>query len=149
MIIENIYNLFLSVQTEQAGELQEIVFDLSHVFENNGFEIALIGYLIVFAALWFLSIFIFYMTKILNRSQRKRLRETGHRMAESEDLSYSGEVNAAIATALSLHFGEIHDEESGMLTISVKPRRYTPWSSKLYNLRDEPIKLNRRSNEKI
>lgn len=142
MINEIFQAFFLVQETVTKNELNDIVFDLSNIIENDGITVAIVGYLVVFASLWFLSVFLFYMGKILMNTQRQRLKQTGHKMADAPDLKYSGEVNAAIAMALSIHFAEIHDDESGTLTINIKPRRYTPWSSKLYNLRDEPIKIN-------
>ncbi len=47
-----------------------------------------------------------------------------------------GEVSAAIAMALFLHFGEMHDVESGVVTIKRVSKIYSPWSSKLYHMRN-------------
>ncbi|MFN2394100.1 MAG: OadG family protein [Bacteroidales bacterium] len=51
-----------------------------------------------------------------------------------EDLS--GEVNAAIAAAIYLYRSELHDYENTVLTISKVSRTYSPWSSKIYGLRN-------------
>lgn len=50
----------------------------------------------------------------------------------------SGEIYAAIAYALYLYQNEIHDEESAILTIDKVTRNYSPWSSKIYTLRQTP-----------
>ena len=50
----------------------------------------------------------------------------------------SGEAIAAIAAALSEHFGEGHDIEDTILTIRRMKRAYSPWNSKIYNLRVMP-----------
>jgi hypothetical protein len=47
-----------------------------------------------------------------------------------------GEVSAAVAMALYLHFGEMHDVESGVVTIKRISKMYSPWSSKLYHMRN-------------
>jgi hypothetical protein len=47
----------------------------------------------------------------------------------------SGDI-AAIAMALNLHFSEMHDEESNLITINRVSRTYSPWSSKIYNMRN-------------
>lgn len=54
----------------------------------------------------------------------------------------SGEVYAAIATALHLYFedDESHDIENTILTIERVTRNYSPWSSKIYTLRETPNK---------
>lgn len=52
------------------------------------------------------------------------------------------EVFAAIATALHEYFkdDENHDIESTILTIDKVTRNYSPWSSKIYTLRETPNK---------
>ncbi len=115
-------------------------FSLSNIWNNNGILISVVGYIIVFLALFLLTIIISNFQKVLQRKQRKKLKETGHRAADSEDLSISGEVSAAISTALFLHFQEKHDLENTVLTIKRIQRPYSPWSSKLYGLRDYPRK---------
>lgn len=48
----------------------------------------------------------------------------------------AGEISAAVAMALYLHFGEMHDVESGVVTIKRISKLYSPWSSKLYHMRN-------------
>lgn len=51
----------------------------------------------------------------------------------------SGETIAAIATALAEHFKtDGHDMEDTILTIKRMRRAYSPWNSKIYNLRELP-----------
>ncbi|MHC1704376.1 MAG: OadG family transporter subunit [Tenuifilaceae bacterium] len=52
----------------------------------------------------------------------------------------SGEVFAAISTAIYLYQNEQHDVESAILTISRANKNYSPWSSKIYGLRNIPHK---------
>jgi glutaconyl-CoA/methylmalonyl-CoA decarboxylase subunit delta len=40
----------------------------------------------------------------------------------------------AIAMALHLYYGEVHDDESNVITIKRIERRYSPWSSKIYGV---------------
>ena len=49
----------------------------------------------------------------------------------------TGEVNAAIATALYMYFNELHDDESNIITIKKVSKFYSPWSSKIYGLRNQ------------
>ena len=113
-------------------------FSFSNIWENNGILISVVGYVIVFIALLLLSIIISKFQSVLQIKQRKKLKEAGHRAADAEDLSISGEVSAAIATALFLHFREKHDIENTVLTIKRVQKNYSPWSSKLYGLREYP-----------
>ena len=92
-------------------------FSLSNIVENNGIMITIVGYVIVFAALLFLYIIISNFQRVLLLRQRKKLKKTGHRAADVDDLSISGDTSAAIATALYLEFEEAHDLESTVLTI--------------------------------
>jgi Na+-transporting methylmalonyl-CoA/oxaloacetate decarboxylase gamma subunit len=52
----------------------------------------------------------------------------------------SGEVLAAIATALHELEEDTHDVENTVLTINKVTRNYSPWSSKIYTLRETPKK---------
>ncbi len=45
---------------------------------------------------------------------------------------------AAIATALRLYRGEMHDRESEVLTIMSIKRAYSPWNSKIHGLTQLP-----------
>ena len=49
-------------------------------------------------------------------------------------------VYAAIAMALYLYQNELHDYENTVLTINKVSKNYSPWSSKLYGLREIPRK---------
>jgi len=115
-------------------------FSLSNIWESDGILISVVGYIIVFLALLLLAVIISYFQKALQLRQRKKLKAAGHRAADTDDLSISGEVSAAISTALYLHFQEKHDLENTVLTIKRIQRAYSPWSSKLYGLREYPKK---------
>jgi len=54
----------------------------------------------------------------------------------------SAEVFAAIATAIHLYYqdSEAHDIENTVLTINKETKHYSPWSSKIYTLRETPSK---------
>ncbi|MCD7970459.1 MAG: lamin tail domain-containing protein [Alistipes sp.] len=54
---------------------------------------------------------------------------------ETGGIAYSGDEIAAIAMALQMYFDELHDRESSVLTINRVARAYSPWSSKIYGLR--------------
>ncbi len=52
----------------------------------------------------------------------------------------NGEVLAAIAMALYEMSDDNHDIENTVLTIRNVQRRYSPWSSKIYSIRQTPVK---------
>ena len=113
--------------------------DLFMKIDPWGIGMTVIGYVVVFIALLFLYLIFSNLTRILNFNVKRLLKKTGKVITEEKkDLSVSGEVNAAIALALHLYFAEAHDKESYELTINKVSRTYSPWSSKIYGLRQHP-----------
>ncbi|MEI6133077.1 MAG: hypothetical protein WCQ41_09695 [Bacillota bacterium] len=53
------------------------------------------------------------------------------------------EVAAVIAMAIDLHMREIHDFEKTVLTMQKVMRPYSPWSSKIYGIRQTPMHIPR------
>jgi len=96
--------------------------------------VSLVGFGIVLGALSLLVIVFLQIPKILNINLRKKLKKQGKEPVGGSSLQIEGNVNAAIAMALHLYFTEQHDEESGIVTIKEVKRRYSPWSSKIYNV---------------
>ncbi|HOO65590.1 MAG: OadG family protein [Bacteroidales bacterium] len=99
--------------------------------------IVVVGVGIVFLSLLVVYIFFRYiLTFILNFKLKSFARKKGIDPAEALTAKtiQSGEVNAAIAMALYQYFNELHDVESGVITIKRISRHYSPWSSKLYNM---------------
>jgi Na+-transporting methylmalonyl-CoA/oxaloacetate decarboxylase gamma subunit len=115
----------------------------------NPYLIAGLGYLIVFLVLLLLYLVFSQLPRVLGsvtRVQAKALEmmEAAQGKAESspesvrKDGILTGEVNAAIATALHLYLNEQHDEEDPRLTIEQLSRKYSPWSSKIYGVMNQP-----------
>jgi hypothetical protein len=113
--------------------LGEVVFDLSRV-TNESTTLAFVGYMIVFVALIALYFVFQYIPLILKIINKRKLKKKGVQEHVIEDLTITGEVSAAISTALHLYFNELHDDEKTVLTIKKISRRYSPWSSKIYNV---------------
>ena len=114
--------------------IAEIIFDLSKI-TPTAILISVTGYVVVFISLVLLFYAYSSIPHLINLNIRQKLRRQGkHHIAGAEDLSISGEVNAAISMALFLYLNEFHDEESGVVTIKQVSRRYSPWSSKIYSL---------------
>lgn len=125
-------------QSEQV--FQEITFNPDMILSGDGIFISVVGYIIVFLALVMLYLVFSNLAKVLNRNLRKKLRAKGVETTDEDDLTIPGEVGAAISTALHLHFAEVHDFENTVLTIQKVQKPYSPWSSKLYGLRQTPSK---------
>lgn len=68
----------------------------------------------------------------------KRASASVETVKTTEEEPISGEVFAAISAALYQYENDKHDQESEIVTIERVSRRYSPWSSKFYNLRQMP-----------
>jgi len=69
------------------------------------------------------------------RSEIKEKRAMQKKLQEKSE-SPDKENEAAIAMALYLYFNEMHDEESDIITVKRVSKTYSPWSSKLYSMRN-------------
>ena len=119
--------------------ISDINFDISSIY-GQGVTIAIIGYLIVFLALVLSFALFSNVPKILYYKSRREMRKKRkqERKQKGEDIHMPAEVTAAIASALYLHYNELHDPESNIITIERVRKRYSPWSSKIYGLRKWP-----------
>lgn len=114
----------------------ELTFSLDNIIKGDAILITVVGYIVVFTALLVLYIAISQTSKILIFQTRKKLISEGHAgKLEKGGIDVSGEVNAAISMALHLYFEEAHDFENTVLTIKKVQRPYSPWSSKIYGIR--------------
>lgn len=134
---------FLEKTTPLANNFTGTIFSAGEKFvemDPYGFGMALIAMSVVFSALILLYI-VFKNTKRIYSIDLKKLlsRSSGKEalVEKTSDIEISGEVNAAIATALHLYIGELHDHEETVLTIRKVSRTYSPWSSKIYGLRNQ------------
>ena len=100
---------------------------------------------VVFIGLILLYICFRFIGKIAvslrKRNAMKVQNVTDHKEAKEMKLGEApGEVIAAISMALHEAQGADHDIEETILTISRVKRSYSPWSSKIYTLRETPNK---------
>ncbi len=116
-----------------------VQFDFSFITSSN-IMVAILGYLIVFIALVMLYTVFYNMPRVIRGFSRIGQKRRDRKVREEENLqssqSISGEVNAAIAMAIYMHFNEYHDDESNIVTIKRVSKTYSPWSSKIYNVRN-------------
>jgi Na+-transporting methylmalonyl-CoA/oxaloacetate decarboxylase gamma subunit len=97
-----------------------------------------IGYGVVFIALLLLYIIFYNISKLISKNIKRVLKKEGKSDYTIKDEEISGEVNAAIAYSIYLYFNELHDKENTVITINRVSKAYTPWSSKIYGLRQYP-----------
>ena len=121
--------------------------DRMKALDPYGWILALTAMSVVFLAL-ILLYFIFKAIGNANiRAGKKRAAAVaGTDVKDSQYGEVPGEVYAAIATAMHLYQedGEGHDEESFVVTLHHTDRTYSPWSSKIYTLRQTPTVNKRR-----
>lgn len=78
--------------------------------------------------------------KLSKRNEMKAHGITDQKAAKEVLGATSGEVYAAIAMAMHEYQEDVHDIEDMRLTINKVKRTYSPWSSKIYMLRETPHK---------
>lgn len=109
--------------------------------DENGLGMAVIAMGIVFSALLLLSVCFLIISKIGESISRRRKIKTLSEISETEEDHHregdSGETIAAIVMALHDHL-DAHDRENTILTINKVRRNYSPWNSKIYNMRELP-----------
>ena len=80
----------------------------------------------------------------VNLSKRNAMKAKGitdKQEAKDKQLGEApGEIFAAIAMAMHEMQSDVHDVEDTVLTINRVKRSYSPWSSKIYTLRETPLK---------
>lgn len=101
----------------------------SQVLDSLTWTVVVVGIGIVFLSLlivyWF---FRYILTFILNFRLKSFARRKGidPAVVQTAKTIQSGEVNAAIAMAIYEYFNELHDIESGVVTIKRVSRHYSP-----------------------
>lgn len=113
--------------------------------DSIGIGMAITAMAVVFSGLLLLYIIFRTIGKISAwHAQRVSAKAKGLSKEEEKEAmakgSTPGEVFAAIALAMHEMQEDVHDVEDTILTIHQVERRYSPWNSKIYTLRDNPKK---------
>lgn len=93
----------------------------------------------IVAVLVLLFFFFLYRTnKIIDaRNKVKGGKDSGeHTPAQHAEIN--DEAAAAIALAIHMYKSDLHDQESFTITLKKVSKIYSPWSSKIYTLRQNP-----------
>mgnify|MGYP002553564343 CR=1 FL=1 len=111
--------------------------------DSVGIGMSISAMSVVFFGLILLYISFKIVGKIsVNLSKRNAMRAKGitdKKEAKEKLLGEApGEVFAAISLALHEMQSDVHDVEDTVLTITRVKRSYSPWSSKIYTLRETP-----------
>ncbi|MDE7409057.1 MAG: OadG family protein [Muribaculaceae bacterium] len=121
-------------QLEKANNLKEN--------DSFGGSLTIISMCIVIFALILLSLLFQGFGKIsqalLTKKKHAAVEKAGKTIDQAHPELASGETIAAIGMALAEYFGQGHDIEHTLLTIHQIKKSYSPWNSKIYNLRAKP-----------
>ncbi|MEW6653961.1 MAG: OadG family protein [Bacteroidota bacterium] len=105
-----------------------------------GVGMTFIGMAVVFLSLILLYLLFMNISKIIVKKS-SALKEEQAQPTEVKiqiSIKQQDEIYAAIAVALHLYKSDLHDHENAILTINRVARTYSPWSSKIYGLRQFP-----------
>lgn len=112
--------------------------------DGSGIVLTVMAMSIVFGALLVLCLCFYAISKIgsaISKANKMRSHGVEPKSVAKADApaSDSGEEIAAIVMALHEHLNA-HDQENTILTINKVKKAYSPWSSKIYGLRELPRK---------
>ena len=109
---------------------------------NWGFALLVTGigigtvFLLLIVLIWIINL----QTKLTSAiNGEKKTVAAAPAVAVTTDTHPTPHEQAAIAMAMHLYF-DAHDEEPHVITIEEVERRYSPWSSKIYSMRNTDIK---------
>ena len=132
----------------QANETEEIMpaAEKFRLRDPSGVVMAITAMSVVFSALILLYLIFKFIGKSMVRSSLKKEKQAVADMPANvqnsvkADAQLIGEEIAAIAIALRQYENDMHDIESHVLTINRVARAYSPWSSKIYGLNNQPVR---------
>lgn len=135
-----------SKQKATTGEISDSIhFEATKIWEEDikgrgtSLTVTWIGMAVVFFALTALYLTFSGASLLIRKSiAGKHAKANPDKPATEKPAELTGEINAAIAMALHYYFSSNHDQENTILTINRVSRMYSPWSSKIYNLRHHP-----------
>ncbi len=140
----------LSATTPMASNEEQDDIPQSERFrmaDPTGGVMAVTAMAVVFSALLFLFLIFLSIGRVNVRAARKKhakleqiKNQEIHPVLPAEGEMIHGEELAAIALALYQYQSDLHDIESNVITINKVARAYSPWSSKIYGLRQLPNK---------
>lgn len=133
-----------TVQVSQSARRMRQLEKAENLKENDSFggSLTLIAMVIVIFALIILSLLFMGFGKISQYLIMQRRHATAAKVGKDIEEYHpeisDGQTIAAIGMALAEHFGQGHDIEHTLLTIHQIKKSYSPWNSKIYNLREQP-----------
>lgn len=111
-------------------------------FEISSIDKSTVVFVLVFQLIAVVAIFLLYRLYKLFFSAGVSVKpdnknsEVSKKSVSGNHSPMEGKEKAAIAMAIYLHMNEMHDTESNIITIQRVSKAYSPWSSKIYNMRN-------------
>ncbi len=138
----------MSRSREITPSSNNVILDTNDRIENfKENDSAGIGMTITAMSVVFLALIILYLVfkqvgkTAVSLSKKRAMKASGVTKEQAGEMAAeSGEIFAAIAMALYEFTEATHDDENTVLTIKSVARNYSPWSSKIYGLREIPKK---------
>ena len=134
-------------ESELARKMQQAKkAENARMYDSYGGGITIIAMCIVIGALIVLSILFYIFGNISSWFLKRKKKQTSKSIKSAvktaddatETLPDTGDVIAAISAALAQHFATDHDMQDTILTIRKLRKAYSPWNSKIYNMRHLP-----------
>ena len=110
------------------------------IHDSWGIAITIVSMATVFLGLFLLYVIFKQIGKASIKASKRNAQKTAGKQVPDNAGEESGDIFAAIATALYELDDDNHDNEQTVLTIRKVTRNYSPWSSKIYGLREVPNK---------
>lgn len=133
--------VIIVMQAQFANALSNGKIESFQKHDSIGIGMTLTAMGVVFICLAILYLAFKLVGKIsVSLSRKRAMVSSGLSHEEAKEVTrQSGELFAAIAMAI-YEATELHDDESTILTIKNKASIYSPWNSKIYTLREIPVK---------
>lgn len=112
---------------------------LNAVAEAGGGTIALVGYITVFLALIVLICIFIALPKLIQAAINKKLNPPA-KTSQAKEAKMDANINVAIVLGMHMYLSELHDKESNIITIRNAQKQYSPWSSKIYGIMNQPVR---------
>ncbi len=147
------FEICLDVTPGQTNEttIEKKKSEIFHDNDPDGIAMAVTAMSVVFSAL----LLLYLCFRTIGNANKAKLAAKAKKEAEAKGDTkpvaekpakkggLTGEEIAAITIAVHMFEDELHDIESNVVNINKVARAYSPWSSKIYGLRQTPIKKNR------
>lgn len=127
----------MNLLTIQAG-VQEVQATAQQVSETSGSNTSTLVFWGVVVVLTFLFFFFLKRTDKIVEERTRREKEQINAKVAVQHMDPTEEIAAAIAMAISTYKIQMAELENLTITIQKVSKQYSPWSSKIYTLRQMP-----------